>query len=251
MINRQELVNYLDDFLQVSSYQDYCHNGLQVQGPFEIKQIATGVSANLAFIQQAAALTVDAVLTHHGLFWKGDAKVLVGVNFNRVKALIQHDINLLSYHLPLDAHQLGNNKLLGDLLGVSSMRSHQVNGIPDLLWTGELKPLSKTLLQENVADKLGRQPLYIKGCPKEVVKKIAWCSGAAQDYITIAKELGAEVYLSGEISERTVALAKELEIDYLAAGHHATERLGIYHLGEHLAQKFQLKHTFIDIDNPV
>lgn len=250
-MTRTELSQYLADFLQTSTFKDYAPNGLQVEGKSYIETIVTGVTACQALIDKAIELNADAILVHHGFFWKNEPEVLTGMKQKRIKALLTHDINLFGYHLPLDAHPLvGNNVELGRILGLKN--AHQVEGVAQgLLWRGELaNALSPSEFATQIDDALGRQCLHI-GDDNRQVKNLAWCSGGAQDYIDIAANLGVDAFISGEVSERTYHCAVEQGIHYYAAGHHATERFGIQALGAHLAAEFGLQHHFVDIKNPV
>jgi len=252
MIKTQALVKYLGDFLNVSAFKDYCHNGLQVQGCEQISNIVSGVSANLELIKQAVELGADAILTHHGIFWQGDLLSLVGPKFQRVQSLINNDINLLSYHLPLDAHaSLGNNASIAEIFAISNVAKYPAGEVEDLIWIGEIESTTGILLASQISKTFNREPIHIKSEDTKIIQKVAWCTGAGQDFIDIASDLGADAYITGEISERTVHLAKELGIDFFAAGHHATEILGIKKLGTHIAEEFGLQHTFIDIPNPI
>lgn len=250
-IDRTELAQYLAQELQISRFKDYCPNGLQVEGHPEISHLVTGVTASLALIQRAIDVGADAIFVHHGYFWRGEDMRIVGQKYHRLKLLLQHNISLFAYHLPLDAHpSLGNNAQLGQLLGLSDLGRF---GETDLAWIGQLQdPAIQTLQQlaDHVALRLQRVPMMI-GDPQQPIGKVAWCTGAAQTYLADAIAAGASVYLSGEISEPTVHLAREMGIAYLACGHHATERYGIQALGEHLSAQFGIRHTFIDVDNPV
>lgn len=250
-MTRTELTQYLADFLQVSNFKDYAPNGLQVEGKATIGTIVTGVTACQALIEQAIVLQADAILVHHGFFWKNEPEVIVGMKQRRIKALLAHDINLLGYHLPLDAHpQLGNNATLARELGIDG--ANAVEGIAQgLLWRGKLTQAISACEFASVLERaLGRAPLHI-GDGQARVQDIAWCTGGAQDYIDIAASLGVDAFISGEASERTFHSAREQGIHYYGAGHHATERYGIQALGAHLAEKFGLVHHFVDVDNPV
>lgn len=251
MTTPAELSEYLDELLNCDAYSDYAPNGLQVAGRAEIKKIVTGVTACKALLDAALKEKADAVLVHHGYFWKGESPVVTGMLRERLGVLIQHNVNLFAYHLPLDGHKtLGNNAQLADRLNIriKGQLPHQTK--PSILFYGEFeKPLEKIALQKLLRDTLQRAPLYVPGHNK-LIRKIAWCTGAAQDEI-LAAHGHVDAFLTGEISERTVHQAKELGIDFIAAGHHATERYGVQALGEHLAETFGLDHTFIDIDNPV
>jgi len=252
VIDRAELVAYLNDYLKCDQFADYAPNGLQVEGRKAIRRICTAVSASHETIQAAVAFEADLLLVHHGFFWKNEDPCLIGPKRSRIASLLAHDMNLLAYHLPLDCHAiLGNNACLGAALSIKVLERYPVGKTADLLWLGELaQPLKASDWQVSLTTALNRSPLMIEG-GDHVIRRVAWCSGAAQDFIEQAAQLGVDAYLSGEVSERTYYQAKELGIHYFAAGHHATERLGIQALGEHLAQHYQLVHTFIDSLNPV
>lgn len=248
-----DLVEYLDECLQPGKFQDYCPNGLQVEGKTQISRLATGVTANQALIDEAVAWGADAILVHHGYFWKGEAPQVVGMKRRRLAALLAHDISLLAYHLPLDAHpELGNNACFGRILGVASMASLEPGVSGALGCIGSLpQPLSIEEIAGALARETGRAPLYIGVGMADKVQRIAWCTGAAQGYIDAAVAAGAQLYVTGEVSEQTVHTAREEGIHFLAAGHHATERYGVQAVGAHLAGRFGIEHRFIDIDNPV
>lgn len=252
MIQREQLVSYLSELLSVSQFQDYAPNGLQVEGRESIKTLCTAVTASVSSIDAAIALNADALLVHHGFYWRGEDAVVTGMRRQRLGRLLNHDLNLLAYHLPLDCHlTLGNNALFGHVMGATDISTHDANHIKNLMWSGSLaQPTMPTQLVANLTQALQRTPLWIAG-DQEKIQKIAWCTGGAQDLIERAKQMGADAYLSGEVSERTYYQAKELNIHYFACGHHATERFGIKALGEHLAARFGVKHQFIDSDNPV
>lgn len=253
MIQRKELVDYLHDFLKVSDFKDYCPNGLQVEGSAEIKHIVAGVTASQSLVDKAIEENADAVLVHHGYFWKGESAEIVGIKQRRIKALLQADINLLAYHLPLDAHtELGNNAQLAKVLGIEHATSQNLNGINDLLWQGALNSaLAANEFAELLEERLGRQALWLPSKSNKPIKTVAWCTGGAQSYIDEAANLEVDAYISGEVSEQTTHLAQELDIHYFAAGHHATERYGVQALAIHLSEKFDVSCQFIDIDNPV
>ncbi len=250
--SQQSIETYLNQLLEITHFKDYCPNGLQVQGKKPIKTLITGVTASLALIEAAILQQADAILVHHGWFWKNDDSRIVGQLHARLKLLMDHQINLFAYHLPLDQHPLfGNNVQLAKVLGIDIQGQSIEN---DLVWHGKLRTSVKKPNLENlvstIEEKLQRKPLVI-GNLKQPIKKIAWCTGGAQGYIDIAANLGADVYISGEISEQTTHVARELGITYISAGHHATERYGVEALGKHLGQEFGIKHLFIDIPNPV
>jgi dinuclear metal center YbgI/SA1388 family protein len=244
-----ELNRYLTQYLQPQKYSDYCPNGLQVEGKREVKKIITGVTASLALLQLAQAAHADAVLVHHGFFWRGESQPVVGIKMRRLKFLLANDINLFAYHLPLDAHQeVGNNVMLGHVLGLEI--AGWLDGENMLAWAKLTQAMPLKMLADSIGKRLNRQVQLI-GDATKLVETVAWCTGAAQHYIDQAINAQIDVFISGEISEQTVHMARESGTAYIAAGHHATERYGIEALGVHLAQVFDLQHEFIDVDNPV
>ena len=248
-MKREELVSYLDGLMMPGKYRDYCPNGLQVEGCAEISRVVAGVTASQALLDAAVDRHADAILVHHGFFWKGEDGRVTGIRRKRLATLLAHDINLLAYHLPLDAHpELGNNAQLARRLGwVPEGRF----GEQDIGWLGSVAvPSDLATLVATVTGVLGRVPLVI-GDETRPIRRIAWCSGGAQGYFEQAIALGVDAYLSGEISEQTVHLARESGVAYLAAGHHATERYGVQALAGHLAQQFGIVCDFVDLDNPV
>jgi dinuclear metal center YbgI/SA1388 family protein len=252
MITRHNLASYLHNLLACANFNDYAPNGVQVEGRDKITRICTAVTAAAVVIEQAVELQADALLVHHGYFWRGEDSVIIGIKRQRIAKLLTHNMTLFAYHLPLDCHpELGNNACLAKLLDFNSINKHQAGKTPNLLWSGSLAA-GKTA-KEFVAQlqaKLGREPVHIQGTDR-MIRRLAWCSGAAQDFIEEAHALGVDAYLSGEISERTYYQAQELGIHYFSCGHHATERYGIQALGKHLAENFKLQHHFIDSPNPV
>jgi len=251
-ISRDTLHAYLNQFLQSDGVTDYAPNGLQVQGKNTIKKIVTGVTACQALLDKALAAKADAVLVHHGYFWKGEAPQVTGMQYQRLKALLTHNINLFGYHLPLDVHpELGNNVQLAQRLGISIKGELATATSPNLGLVGELaKATTLKNFGHQIETVLHRTPLLIPGHNRPI-KTIAWCTGGAQDFIRHAANAGVDAYLTGEASERTTHMARELGIHFIGAGHHATERYGIEALGRHLAEKFGVGVEFVDIDNPV
>ena len=251
MVLLKDLLNYSNNVLEIERFQDYCPNGLQVEGKSEIKKIVSGVTASQALIDAAIKEKADVLLVHHGYFWKGEDARITGLKYKRVRSLIESGINLLAYHLPLDAHPLyGNNAKLAEILDLNIAGSFP-SGKDAVGMYGTLKtPLSAGDFSQKITAVLDREPLHI-GDNSEQIHTVAWCSGAAQNYIAEAAELGVDAYLTGEISEQTVHVAREYGLHFYAAGHHATERYGVQALAEHLASHFGLKHKFIDIQNPV
>lgn len=250
-IERDKLAKYLEQALDINRFRDYCPNGLQVEGRTEIKTIVTGVTASKALIEAAIDIRADAILVHHGYFWQGEDSRMVGIKKKRLQLLLSHDINLYAYHLPLDIHpEFGNNIQLAHQLGLKPLGHFGENGIG---WLGRVTNESIRTVADLaliIEERLGRSPLVI-GDPAQAVGVIGWCTGAAQNMLGDAIENGASVYLSGEISEPTVHLARESQVAYLACGHHATERYGVQALGAHLSSQFGIEHCFVDIANPV
>tara|TARA_R110002072_G_scaffold86030_3_gene194326 strand:+ start:7452 stop:8219 length:768 start_codon:yes stop_codon:yes gene_type:complete len=248
------LCEYLEQCLQPARFADYCPNGLQVEGRAQVARLVTGVTACQALLDAAIEWGADAILVHHGYFWRGESPQVVGMKRRRLATLLAHDVSLLAYHLPLDAHpQMGNNARLGELMGLdlecqAPLQPQSTNGVGNICDLPQAVAASQ--LVSRLAAITGRQPLHV-GDPDATVRRIAWCTGAAQDYIAAAVAAGADLYVTGEASEQTVHTAREEGIQFIAAGHHATERYGVQAVGEHLAGRFSLQHRFIDIDNPV
>jgi dinuclear metal center YbgI/SA1388 family protein len=249
MIAPRDLAEYCDRLLGAAAFADYAPNGLQVEGLRPVARLVSGVTASAALIEAAGDAGADAILVHHGWFWKGESPCLVGLKGRRARLLIESGASLIAYHLPLDAHPtLGNNATLAARLGIlDALPVENGNG---LLWTGRLAaPLDPGVWAEQVARQLGRPGTLIRGSERPV-RRVAWCTGGGQGHIEAAAALGVDAFLSGEISEQTAHLARELGICFLAAGHHATERFGVATLGDHLAERFGLEHRYIEIDNP-
>jgi dinuclear metal center YbgI/SA1388 family protein len=243
------LLDYTRQLLQVERYADYCPNGLQLEGKANVNKIVSGVTASMALLEAAKKAGADAVLVHHGYFWKNEDATIVGLKRNRIKYLLENDISLLAYHLPLDAHpELGNNAQFAQRLGIevqSWVGNQGLVGLGVLAKTMPLKDFSG-----QIQTKLQRTPLTI-GDENKQIKRVAWCTGGAQAYMQDAIDLGVDVFISGEVSEQTYHLACESGVAYIAAGHHATERYGVQALGDHLVKQFGIAHEYIEIDNPV
>ena len=248
-MQRAELQQYLDNLLEVGRFRDYCPNGLQVEGRDAIQRVVCGVTASQALLEEAVARQADAVLVHHGYFWRGEDGRITGMRRKRLATLLKHDINLFAYHLPLDAHpELGNNAQLARLMGWLPDGRF---GEQEIGWTGRLeRPQSLELLARHAAARLGREPLVL-GDPARTVSRIAWCTGGAQGYFEQAIACGVDCFVSGEASEPTTHLARESGVAYLGIGHHASERYGVRALGAHLAERFGIEAVFVDVDNPV
>jgi dinuclear metal center YbgI/SA1388 family protein len=248
-MHRDELENHLNQLLDISRFRDYCPNGLQVEGRDIIHNIISGVTASMDILEAAVAAKADAILVHHGYFWRGENACLTGIKGRRIALLMANEINLFAYHLPLDVHpELGNNAQLGQKLGLIETGRF---GEQDLAVLGEAPQImTLTALAEKISRTLLRKPMIV-GDPDKPIRRIAWCTGAAQSYFDAAIQMNIDAFITGEISEQTVHIARESGVAFLSAGHHATERYGVQALGEHIARRFDVNHQFIDIDNPV
>lgn len=247
-----ELVGYCDELLQSARFRDYCPNGLQVEGAKRVARVAAAVTANQSVLDAAVKWDAHALMVHHGYFWRGEAAEIVGMKKRRLATLLGAEMSLLAYHLPLDAHgTLGNNAQLGQRLGFPAgepLDPQDSTSVGSVATLPEPRRLAE--LCAEIRELTHRDPLLI-GSEQDSVRRVAWCTGAAQGYVERAAARGAELYISGEISEQTVHSARELGIAYIAAGHHATERYGVQALAAHVAEAFDLEWTFIDSDNPV
>lgn len=248
-VTRQRLLDEATQLLVPEQFQDYCPNGLQVEGKQEIALLVSGVTASQRLIEEAITMGADAILVHHGYFWKGDHPAVTGMLRQRLGLLLQHNINLLAYHLPLDAHpQWGNNAMLAKQLGIRNPAPLQEGS---LVWAGEWSaPATVDAVSQTLAEVLQRPPLSFGEGPA-LIRRVAWCTGAAQGYLKLAADAGVDAYITGEASEQTVHEARELGIHCFAAGHHATERYGVKALGDALAGRLGIRHEFRDCDNPV
>ena len=247
MITRDELQTHLHDFLQVTRFRDYAPNGLQVEGRAEIRRILTAVTASQAAIQAAIAWQADALLVHHGYFWKGEAPQVVGMKKRRLAALLAHDLNLFAYHLPLDQHpELGNNALFAKHFACEAVWQ---SAEEPLIWHARIEATALPDLLAQIEGGLEREPFAV-GNSDDRITRIAWCTGAAQDYLQQAVAEGAQAFISGEYAERSYHEARESGSVYISCGHHASERAGIRALGEHLAATFGLEQRFYDEENP-
>ncbi|WP_405047779.1 Nif3-like dinuclear metal center hexameric protein [Rheinheimera pacifica] len=259
MIERDQLVRFLNNELQSEKIRDYCPNGLQVEGKARISRVVTGVTASQALLDAAVVANADAILVHHGYFWKNETAQVTGIKKKRLQTLLRHDINLLAYHLPLDVHpQLGNNAQLGLLLNAQNIRAVTAAEPTGVLMQGELtQALGVAQIAQQLENTLQRRVLLHavdhtgdNSIASHTVSKLAWCTGGGQGYIEQAAAAGAQLFISGEVSEQTIHLSRELGIHFIAAGHHATERYGVKALGEFIARQLRLEVQFIDIDNP-
>jgi dinuclear metal center YbgI/SA1388 family protein len=251
MTDRQQLLHALDALLAPERFKDYGPNGLQVEGRPEVRRLVTGVTASRALIEQAIAAGADAILVHHGLFWRGHDGRVTGWLKQRLALLLAHDINLFAYHLPLDAHpELGNNAQLARQLG---LRATGRFGEQDLGFAGERADggsfADADALARHVEVALGRPVTLVAGSAGPIAR-VGWCTGGAQSYFEAAIAAGVQAFVTGEISEPQAHYARECGVSFLAAGHHATERFGAPAVGAHVAQALGLEHRFIDVDNP-
>ena len=251
MTSLHTLIQTLDNWMEADSFKDYAPNGLQVEGQGSVDKLALGVTASADVIEQAAVWGADALLVHHGYFWKNESPTLIGMKGHRVRSLFENQISLIAYHLPLDCHpEFGNNKTLLDQLDLSG--GTPIEGERGLLWSVPLNgQFTLPQLAAEVASRLNRTPLVIESprAPKSL-NRLVVCTGGAQDYLSKAKLYGGDVYLSGEISERTTHEARELGVHYISAGHHATERYGVQALGAKVQQEFGIEVAFFDDHNP-
>jgi len=250
-MTRQDLQQAFDVLLQPARFKDYGPNGLQVEGRAEIRRIVSGVTASRALIEAAIAAQADAIFVHHGLFWRGQDGCVTGWMKQRLALLLAHDINLFAYHLPLDAHpELGNNAQLGLQLGLKASTRF---GEQDLGFLGARADGGSFISTEALADHIKnslKSPVVHVGHAQAAIKKIAWCSGGAQNYFEAAIAAGADAFITGEISEPQAHYAREMNVAFIACGHHASERYGAPAVAAHVAAQFGLQHQFIDIDNP-
>lgn len=247
-----EIESALAGLLRPDQVDDYCPNGLQVEGRADVGLLVTGVTACQALLDEAVALGAGAVLVHHGWFWKGEPPVLTGTRRRRVATALAADLNLFAYHLPLDAHpELGNNAALADRLGwaVTGGLQPGVDRADSIGLVGTCAPVGGAEMAHRLRDRLGREPLYVPGASAEI-RTLAWCTGGAQGYIDQAIAAGVDAYVTGEVSEQTVHAARENGLHFFAAGHHATERYGVQAVGGWLESEFGLQTRFVDIDNP-
>ncbi len=251
MVGRAELSAYLDELLRPSTFSDYCPNGLQVEGRERIGFLISGVTASQRLIDVARERSADALLAHHGYFWRGEDMTVTGMKARRLRALLAADINLFAYHLPLDAHEeLGNNVQLAEVLGLE-VTGRLRRDLPEAGRIGRLRePRPASELSTFLETRLGRPVTWAGPETEDPITTVGWCTGAGQSLIERAARLDLDAFLSGEISEQTAHVARECGIHYFACGHHATERYGVRALGRRLEEKFGLRHQFVDIPNP-
>jgi dinuclear metal center YbgI/SA1388 family protein len=245
------LVEEASRYLNAARINDYCPNGLQVEGRPQVMRIVSGVTASQELIDAAVAAEADVLLVHHGYFWKGENPCITGMKQRRLKTLLAHDISLLAYHLPLDVHpEVGNNVQLAAKLGITVEGPLEPDNPRTVGLLGSLpEVMSAVDFARHVGAVLNRQPLLIEGASS--IRRIGWCTGGGQGYIDQAIAAGVDLYLTGEASEQTFHSARENAVSFIAAGHHATERYGVQALGDYLARRFAIEHLFIDCPNPI
>ncbi len=246
---RDQLTSFLNDLLEPGRFRDYCPNGLQVEGRGDIRHLVTGVTASQALIEAAIERGADAILVHHGYFWRSEDPCIVGIKAQRIRSLIANDVNLFAYHLPLDWHaELGNNATLGRLMGIENAQPLDPLDTDTPIFVGHLAaPVSLAKLARLLHERLKRAPMVIG---EQAVSSVAWCTGAGQGFIDAAANWGADAFVTGEVSEQTIHIARERGIGFIAAGHHATERYGVQALGKRVAYELGISHEFIDVANP-
>ena len=251
MADRRALLECLDGLLRPEAFADYCPNGLQVEGRAQIENLVTGVTASQELIEQACALGADALLVHHGYFWRNEAPTVTGMKARRLRALLAAEMNLFAYHLPLDAHdEVGNNVQLAKRLDFE-IDGLLVPGEPEAGRVGHLRsPCMAAELARRLETQLGRPAISVGPEEARPLRTVGWCTGAGQQFIEQAARQGLDAFLSGEISEPTAHVARECGVHYFACGHHATERYGVQALGERAAAQLGLSHRFVDVPNP-
>lgn len=252
MAQLQDILQWCDQTLLSSEFKDYAPNGLQIEGKADVKKIVYAVTASLDAIDAAIEAQADLLLVHHGYFWKGEPAPITGMRGARIKKLIQHDISLVGYHLPLDAHpSLGNNAAIAELLELENIQALNPNDRHPIGNIGYLKQaVSAEAFKQQLSDVFNREIIHLPSTT-EKIQKIGFCTGAAQDFITQAAEQGCDAYISGEVSERTFYEARELNVHYFACGHHATERYGVQRLAQALSKQFDVEAIYYEQGNPI
>ena len=250
-VSNSQLLQVLNSLLKPEKVKDYCPNGLQVQGSKNVTKLVTGVTASQALIDHAGSINADAILVHHGYFWKGESPCITGMKKKRIHTLLQHDINLYAYHLPLDIHPtLGNNAQFAKLLDIVDIFSLEQSNPQSVVMQGRFDGgICPIELSDLLSNMLNKRPLH-EPAKKTTIETVAWCTGGGQGYIELAAEKGIDAFITGEVSEQTIHTAREMNIHFYAAGHHATERYGVKALGEYLQKELGIESVFIDIDNP-
>ena len=249
----QEIIQWCDHTLKSSEFKDYAPNGLQIEGKTEVNKILCAVTASQDAIDAAIAQKADLLLVHHGYFWKGEAYPITGMRGKRIKALIQNDISLVGYHLPLDSHPtLGNNAAIADILDLENIEPLDPSERHPIGNIGYLKnSISPEEFKTLVTKKLGFNAIHLPANDQPLIQKVGFCTGGAQDYISKAADMGCDAYISGEVSERTFYEAKELNVHYFACGHHATERYGVQRLAQAISEQFNIEYSYFELNNPI
>ena len=252
MAQLQDIIQWCDQTLKSKEFKDYAPNGLQIEGKTEVKKILAAVTASQDAIEAAIAQGADLLLVHHGYFWKGEAYPITGMRGKRIKTLIQHDISLVGYHLPLDSHpELGNNAAIADLLELENIEALDPSERHPIGNIGYLKhPMSPEDFKALLSARLKFDAIHLPA-DKTYIQKVGFCTGGAQDFIHKAASQGCDAYISGEVSERTFYEAKELDIHYYACGHHATERYGVQLLAKAICEQFDIEYSYFELNNPI
>ena len=252
MAKLNEIIQWCDHTLKSHEFKDYAPNGLQIEGEAEVNKILCAVTASQDAIEAAIEQGANLLLVHHGYFWKGERYPITGMRGKRIKRLIQHDISLLAYHLPLDSHPtLGNNASIADLLELENIEALDPSERHPIGNIGYLKqPMSATDFKHYVSTRLKFDVTHL-AAEKASIQKIGYCTGGAQDFIVKAAEQNCDAYISGEVSERTFYEAKELNVHYYACGHHATERFGVQRLGKAISEQFNIEYSYFELNNPI
>ena len=252
MAKLQDIIQWCDQTLKSPDFKDYAPNGLQIEGKIEVRKILAAVTASQDAIDAAIRENADLLLVHHGYFWKGEAYPITGMRGKRIKSLIQHDISLLAYHLPLDSHpSLGNNAAIADLLKlerIEALDPSERHPIGNIGYLNQPMPVEE--FKKFVSEKLKFDAIHLPA-DKNMIEKVGFCTGGAQDFIVKAAEQGCDAYISGEVSERTFYEAKELDVHYFACGHHATERYGVQRLGQAISEQFDIEYVYFELNNPI
>ena len=252
MAKLQDIIQWCDQTLKSPEFKDYAPNGLQIEGKTEVHKILAAVTASQNAIDAAIRENADLLLVHHGYFWKGEAYPITGMRGKRIKSLIQHDISLLAYHLPLDSHpSLGNNVAIADLLRlerIEALDPSERHPIGNIGYLNQPMPVEE--FKKFVSEKLKFDAIHLPA-DKNMIEKVGFCTGGAQDFIVKAAEQGCDAYISGEVSERTFYEAKELDVHYFACGHHATERYGVQRLGQAISEQFDIEYVYFELNNPI
>ncbi|OTG93794.1 Nif3-like dinuclear metal center hexameric protein [Acinetobacter sp. ANC 3832] len=252
MATLNDIIKWCDQTLKTHEFKDYAPNGLQIEGKSEVKKILCAVTASQDAIEAAIAQNADLLLVHHGYFWKGEPYPITGMRGKRIKSLIQNNVSLVAYHLPLDSHPiLGNNAAIADILELENIENLDVSEPHPIGNIGYLEnAMSPEIFKNYVSERLGFNAIHLPA-DKTTIQKVGFCTGGAQDYIGKAADQDCDAYISGEVSERTFYEAKELDVHYYACGHHATERYGVQRLGKAISEQFNIEYSYYELNNPI